>query len=392
MADRTAELREAMRLCALRLGRDAKHVSSLLASPSPLAPPRSDFSRSSAAVGAALASLRHPLAALRRCESAADAAALAAELAAALGDVRARVDDLAAAAAAAAPRGDASAHRVGVALCLAERLASLARAFDAARAERAAAERRAIAARRGGLGADGAALRRELDLGILPRLPTLTQQQQQQQHGVSAQAQGARPPQARPPPRGLVGRVGGLVAAAGGMHQPQPQSPPPQQQQQQQQVFEEPPPPPPSEQQRQMDAEGAALAEEMSRVVDEARAPRPLASRSHRFVFVDLSLTRCQARAAERAMLDVSALSATFAAAIASQADQIAALCVTSHTRAFTEANRRYATACDTTLNFERGNKELATTLRRSKGARKTVAVFLLLASFMLLFLDWLVG
>ena len=53
---------------------------------------------------------------------------------------------------------------------------------------------------------------------------------------------------------------------------------------------------------------------------------------------------------------------------------------------------RRYETALDASRNFVRGNAELETTLRRSGGARRTVAIMLFGASLLLLLLDWLSG
>jgi hypothetical protein len=94
-----------------------------------------------------------------------------------------------------------------------------------------------------------------------------------------------------------------------------------------------------------------------------------------------LSNSRCfyarQARAAEAAMVQVSALSSTFAAHVAAQASQIEAL---------------YASACESSRAFDRGNAELALTLQRSGGARRTTAILLVAASASLLLLDWLSG
>ena len=53
---------------------------------------------------------------------------------------------------------------------------------------------------------------------------------------------------------------------------------------------------------------------------------------------------------------------------------------------------RRYATACETTRNFERGNAELELTIRRTASSNRTTAILLFGASFLLLLLDWLSG
>ena len=100
-------------------------------------------------------------------------------------------------------------------------------------------------------------------------------------------------------------------------------------------------------------------------------------------------------------MVEVSALSSTFAAHVAAQAQQIEQLCVRGArsraggawhlTRGVVHA-RRYASACESSRAFERGNAELELTLRRSGGARRTTAALLFGASFALLLLDWLSG
>lgn len=48
--------------------------------------------------------------------------------------------------------------------------------------------------------------------------------------------------------------------------------------------------------------------------------------------------------------------------------------------------------ACESSHNLQKGNAELEKTIRTSAGARKTTAILLMLASFMLLLLDWLSG
>jgi hypothetical protein len=82
-----------------------------------------------------------------------------------------------------------------------------------------------------------------------------------------------------------------------------------------------------------------------------------------------------QARAAEAKMVEVSALSSTFAAHVAAQAQQIELL---------------YASACESSRHLDRGNAELELTLQRSSGARRTTAALLFGASALLLLLDWL--
>lgn len=52
----------------------------------------------------------------------------------------------------------------------------------------------------------------------------------------------------------------------------------------------------------------------------------------------------------------------------------------------------RYASACETTRNFERGNVELELTIKRTASAHRTTAILLLGASLLLLLLDWLSG
>ena len=74
-------------------------------------------------------------------------------------------------------------------------------------------------------------------------------------------------------------------------------------------------------------------------------------------------------------MVEVAALSSTFASHVASQAASIEAL---------------YASACESSRAFERGNVELELTLKRSGGARRTTAALLFGASAALLLLDWL--
>ena len=52
----------------------------------------------------------------------------------------------------------------------------------------------------------------------------------------------------------------------------------------------------------------------------------------------------------------------------------------------------RYASACASTRNFERGNTELELTLKRNASSNRTIAILLFGASFLLLLLDWLSG
>jgi t-SNARE complex subunit (syntaxin) len=111
-------------------------------------------------------------------------------------------------------------------------------------------------------------------------------------------------------------------------------------------------PPPGSEAQQQLAVENRALMEELYSYVDAVRA-------------------------AEGAMVQVAALSQTFSAHVAQQAEQIEEL---------------YTVALESSRNFTRGNAHLETTLKRSGGARRTVAIMLLSASLLLLLLDWLAG
>ena len=52
----------------------------------------------------------------------------------------------------------------------------------------------------------------------------------------------------------------------------------------------------------------------------------------------------------------------------------------------------RYASACESTRNFERGNTELELTLKRTASSNRTIAILLFGATFLLLLLDWLSG
>jgi hypothetical protein len=95
-------------------------------------------------------------------------------------------------------------------------------------------------------------------------------------------------------------------------------------------------------------------------------------------------------------MVQVAALSQTFAAHIAAQAEQIEQLCVLSSALlrwALTGAPwRSYTSAVESTRTLQRGNEDLVKTLERSGGARRSVAILLLMASLLLLLLDWLSG
>ncbi len=102
-------------------------------------------------------------------------------------------------------------------------------------------------------------------------------------------------------------------------------------------------------------------------------------------------------------MVQVAALSQTFAAHVAAQAAQIEelyacsgpAVCVfriSSALLTLSVCPSRYTVACESSRNLQRGNAELETTIRRSGGARRTVAILLLAASLFLLLLDWASG
>ena len=273
-------LRRGCQVCSFaRLTRGgALCAQAALLAPPPL-PPRTDFARGAASVGAGIAALRAFAAARRRDYtepgrvSEAERDAIEAEVSAAIRDCRERIDALkeaapAAAAAAAAEAskhvrggawtrgadggGDMLAHHTGVVLILAERLTDVAERFDRQRAARLRSSSQAATLRR---------RRAPLPVRAL-----------------------------RCAARRCVFRAEHSV--------PPPQPPPPQ------------PPPPPAQlpsgasaQQAAMLQESYSLAQDLAQLVDGARA-------------------------AEARMVEVSALSSTFAAHVAAQAQQIEALCV----------------------------------------------------------------
>ena len=60
--------------------------------------------------------------------------------------------------------------------------------------------------------------------------------------------------------------------------------------------------------------------------------------------------------------------------------------------RSVSYAACRYASACESTRNFERGNTELELTLKRTASSNRTTAILLFGAAFLLLLLDWISG
>lgn len=84
-----------------------------------------------------------------------------------------------------------------------------------------------------------------------------------------------------------------------------------------------------------------------------------------------------QVRQAEGKVVEMSALSSLFASHVQSQARQIEQL---------------YAQAVESTRNLEGGNVELRKTISRRGDSQLIVAVILFVATFGLLFLDWMSG
>jgi syntaxin 18 len=91
----------------------------------------------------------------------------------------------------------------------------------------------------------------------------------------------------------------------------------------------------------------------------------------------ELTGTLSRVKAAERSVLEMSALSSLFAGHVQRQMAQIETL---------------YAEAVESTRRIEGGNVELRKTLERRGEGRKIVAVILFVATFGLLFLDWMSG
>lgn len=156
---------------------------------------------------------------------------------------------------------------------------------------------------------------------------------------------------APPPPATNVNRkttTASASAAAASASTSYPQSPDdpngvPQQQQQQQQDFLL---------QRSLSSEGDVLVDELTGLVE-------------------------QVRRAEGKVVEMSALSSLFASHVQSQATQIGQL---------------YAQAVESTRNLEGGNVELRKTISRRGDSQLIVAVILFVATFGLLFLDWMSG
>ena len=84
-----------------------------------------------------------------------------------------------------------------------------------------------------------------------------------------------------------------------------------------------------------------------------------------------------QVRRAEGKVVEMSALSSLFASHVQSQAQQI---------------ERVYAAAVESTKNLEGGNVELRKTISRRGDSQMIIAVILFVATFGLLFLDWMSG
>lgn len=91
----------------------------------------------------------------------------------------------------------------------------------------------------------------------------------------------------------------------------------------------------------------------------------------------ELTGTLSRVKAAERSVLEMSALSSLFAGHVQRQMAQIETL---------------YSEAVESTRRIEGGNVELRKTLERRGEGRKIVAVILFVATFGLLFLDWMSG
>ncbi|KAK4511715.1 RHO1 GDP-GTP exchange protein 2 [Mucor velutinosus] len=88
----------------------------------------------------------------------------------------------------------------------------------------------------------------------------------------------------------------------------------------------------------------------------------------------DLNNTLNQVKSAEKALLEISTLQTQLTNHLAAQTIQ---------------TDKLYADAIATTEKVEQGNLQLITARERNKGSRNFMLVFLLGASFVLLFLDW---
>jgi syntaxin 18 len=106
------------------------------------------------------------------------------------------------------------------------------------------------------------------------------------------------------------------------------------------------------QQQRRLSSEGDVLVDELTGLVE-------------------------QVRRAEGKVVEMSALSSLFASHVQSQAQQI---------------ERLYTAAAESTRNLEGGNVELRKTTSRRGDSQLIVAVILFVATFGLLFLDWMSG
>tara|TARA_B110000977_G_scaffold201877_1_gene299664 strand:+ start:12473 stop:13495 length:1023 start_codon:yes stop_codon:yes gene_type:complete len=84
-----------------------------------------------------------------------------------------------------------------------------------------------------------------------------------------------------------------------------------------------------------------------------------------------------QVRAAEASVVEISALSSLFAQHIHTQAAQIEQL---------------YSQAVESTKNLQTGNVELRKTIKRRGDAQRFVGYLLFLATFLLMFVDWISG
>ena len=76
----------------------------------------------------------------------------------------------------------------------------------------------------------------------------------------------------------------------------------------------------------------------------------------------------------ERTLMDIASLNSVFSTQIREQAEQLEAL---------------YEEALDTTSHFDRGNVELEKTLRRNKAGSRYILTIVIIATLLLLFLDW---
>ncbi|KAI9348357.1 snare-complex protein syntaxin-18 N-terminus-domain-containing protein [Pilaira anomala] len=88
----------------------------------------------------------------------------------------------------------------------------------------------------------------------------------------------------------------------------------------------------------------------------------------------ELNNTLNQVKSAEKALLEISTLQTQLTNHLAAQTAQ---------------TDKLYADAIATTGRVEQGNLQLLTAKERNKSSRKFMLVFLIMASFVLLFLDW---